>query len=79
MVVVDEGVRRDSVVIDACGRMDRRNAARALGKSPQTLANWKVQGVGPMPFEVNGRVYYWAEQVLAFGRGEPGASYPLAA
>lgn len=70
MEVTDIGFLKDAVVIDACGRMDRRNAAKALGKTPQTLANWFTQGVGPKPFIVNGRAYYWAEEVLAFGRGE---------
>lgn len=50
--------------------MDRKNAALALGKSQQTLANWKTTGVGPKPFLVNGRCYYWANEVLAYGRGE---------
>jgi hypothetical protein len=50
--------------------MDRKNAARALGKSPGTLANWSSSGFGPKPLVVGGRVYYWAEEVLAFGRGE---------
>lgn len=72
-----EMVERDRVVIDACGRMDRRNAARALGKSTQTLCNWKTLGVGPRCFDVGGRVYYFAEEVLAFGRGE--VERPIAA
>lgn len=76
MLVVDEGVLKVPVVIDACGRMDRKNAAKALGKEPQTLANWQVRGKGPRCFDVGGRAYYWAEEVLAFGRGE---AQPLAA
>lgn len=63
-------VMQAEVRVDACGRMDRKNAALALGKSQQTLANWKVEGVGPKPFKVGGRCYYWAEEVLAYGRGE---------
>jgi hypothetical protein len=58
------------VVVDACGRMDRPNAARALGKSQQTLSNWATAGIGPKSFKVQGRCYYWAAEVLAFGRGE---------
>ena len=61
---------KDAVVVDACGRLDRKNAAKALGKSPQTLANWKTLGFGPQPFVVRGRVYYRASEVFAFGRGE---------
>lgn len=78
MTVASGEVTREAVRVDACGRMDRRNAARALGKSAQTLANWKVLGIGPRPFDVNGRAYYWAEEVLAFGRGEVEAR-PIAA
>jgi hypothetical protein len=63
-------VTQAEVMVDACGRMDRRNAARALGKSQQTLANWKTAGIGPTPFSVRGRSYYWAEEVIAYGRGE---------
>lgn len=55
---------------DACGRMDRSNAARALGKSYHTLAHWAKNEIGPRPFKVGGRCYYWAEEVLAYGRGE---------
>lgn len=55
---------------DACGRMDRRNAALALGKSYSTLSSWNAQGIGPKAFKVGGRCYYWAAEVLAFGRGE---------
>jgi hypothetical protein len=66
----DEVIIRNAVRVDACGRMDRSNAAKALGKSQQTLSNWATAGVGPRPFKVAGRCYYWAEEVLAFGRGE---------
>lgn len=56
--------------IDPLGRMDRRNAAVALNKSEQTLANWKTKGIGPRCFLVNGIAYYDAREVYAFGRGE---------
>ena len=70
MIEVDCAVLRDAVVVDACGRMDRKNAAKALGKSAQTLANWSVSLRGPRAFMVGGRAYYWAEDVFAYGRGE---------
>ena len=63
-------VVNDTVTVDVLGRLDRRNAAKALSKSCQTLANWKVQGIGPVPFSINGRCYYWANEVFAYGRGE---------
>jgi hypothetical protein len=53
--------------------MSRRNAALALDKSEQTLANWKTQGIGPRCFVVGGRAYYDAAEVLAFGRGKNAA------
>lgn len=62
------------VTVDACGRMDRKNAAKALGKSYQTLCNWSVAQIGPKAFNVGGRCYYWADEVLAFGRGETAAA-----
>lgn len=57
------------IKVDPIGRMDRRNAALALNKSEQTLANWKTQGIGPRCFVVNGRAYYDAQEVFAYGRG----------
>lgn len=63
-------VTQSEVLVDACGRMDRPNAAKALNKSYQTLSNWATEGIGPKPFKVHGRCYYWAEEVLAYGRGE---------
>lgn len=73
-MVITEGVLREAVVIDACNRMDRKSAAKALRKSAQTLANWAVQGRGPKPFMVDGRAYYWADEVIAYGRGESQAA-----
>jgi hypothetical protein len=42
------------------GRLDRRNAALYLGRSPKTLAMWALQGRGPPPQKdkVSGRVFY---------------------
>lgn len=57
------------VKIDPLGRMDRRNAALALGKTTQTLANWKSQNIGPRCFVVGGRTYYMADEILAYGYG----------
>lgn len=59
-----------AVKVDAIGRLDRKNAALALGKSEQTLANWSVKNEGPPSFKVYGRVYYWADDIEAYGRGE---------
>jgi len=67
-------VTQMEAMADACGRMDRGNAARALGKSYHTLTHWAKHGIGPKPFKVGGRCYYWAEEVLAYGRGESAAA-----
>ena len=63
-------VHSDIPEADAVGRWSARKAGDALGKSEQTLANYRVRGEGPPYFKVNGRVYYWPEDVLAYGRGE---------
>lgn len=78
-MTTEVAVLRVRPVMDACGRFDRRNAAVALGKEPQTLANWAVKGFGPRPFMVGGRAYYDAAEVLAFGRGETVNAQPMAA
>lgn len=52
------------------GRVDRKNAARALNREPKTLAEWKRLGIGPRGFLVGGRVFYWWADVQAFARGE---------
>jgi hypothetical protein len=65
-----DGVEQVKVQVLPDGRVDRKNAARALNRKPKTLAEWKLRGIGPRPFLVGGRVFYnWAE-VQAFGRGE---------
>jgi hypothetical protein len=56
--------------VDPLGRCDPANAALVLQKSPQTLANWRVQGLGPAWFKVNGRVYYWLDDLKSFGCGD---------
>jgi hypothetical protein len=43
------------VHVDPLGRVDTRNAALMLGRSPGTVSNWRVQGIGPKHFTVNGR------------------------
>jgi hypothetical protein len=52
------------------GRVDRNNAAKYLGKSPQTLAIWGVMGKGPSPHSVGGRGYYYLSEVEAYVAAE---------
>ena len=68
-------VRRRKVAVQtvevlADGRTDRRNAARYLGKSAQTLAVWATQGKGPAPHRVGGRAYYYFTDLEAYVAAE---------
>ncbi len=47
----------ESVVVHPNGCMDRQNAAKYLGRSPGTLGQWAVKGIGPK-FIKRGRVWY---------------------
>ncbi len=51
-------------------RLDRRNAAKALARTPKTLAEWKCKGIGPRPINVGGRVFYDFNEVMQMARGE---------
>jgi hypothetical protein len=49
------------------GRLDRRNAALYLDRSPKTLAQWALQGKGPPPHKdnVSRRVFYYLRDLDA--------------
>lgn len=51
---------------DSFGRLSRQAAAKALGFSEKTMANWAVQGIGPTPRKLRSRVYYLADDIRAF-------------
>jgi hypothetical protein len=51
------------------GRMTRDDAARYLGHSPKTLAQWQVYGKGPRSVRVAGRVFYYRDDLDTFIRG----------
>lgn len=51
-------------------RVDRPNAAIALGRSAKTLASWKSKGIGPRSINVGGRVFYDFTEVMEMARGE---------
>ena len=42
----------------ADGRMRADEAAKYLGHSPKTLAQWRSQGKGPRSLKRGGRVFY---------------------
>ncbi|MGC2203424.1 MAG: hypothetical protein WA633_25185, partial [Stellaceae bacterium] len=46
-------------------RVDRRNAALYLNRSPKTLAQWALQRRGPPPHKdtVSGRVFYYLDDL----------------
>lgn len=70
VAVGEDAVDRVRVQVLPSGRVDRKNAAKALNRAPKTLAEWRRLGVGPKSHNVGGRVFYdWAE-VQAFARGE---------
>jgi hypothetical protein len=62
------------VEVLADGRMDRANAAKYLGRSPQTLRIWSVHGKGPPSYTVGGRAYYFFADIEAYVAAELGAS-----
>ena len=50
------------------GRMDRKNAARYMGRAEKTLAMWELEGKGPKSIKVMGRRFYYKETLDAFIR-----------
>lgn len=59
------------IMVLPSGKVDRANAAKALGRTSKTLAEWKRLGIGPRSQTINGREFYDWSEVLAFGRGDP--------
>ncbi len=55
-----------SVRILPDGRVDRKEAAKFLGRQPKTLAEWQRLGQGPIPRKVGGRVFYRLLDLEAF-------------
>ena len=50
------------VLVLPSGKVDRRNAARAVGRSEKTLCEWARHGIGPRPQNIAGRIFYdWAD------------------
>ena len=48
------------------GRMSRADAAKFLGRTSKTLAEWKRLGLGPLPHKVGGRIFYYVRDLEAF-------------
>ena len=64
------GIDRVRVRVLPDGRIDRRNAAKYVGRTPKTLAMWQMEGRGPKSVLVGGRRYYYQDVLDAFIRGD---------
>lgn len=65
-----DAIEQVKVMVLPGNRVDRKNAAKALGRQPKTLAEWRRLGIGPKPINVGGRIFYDWGDVQAFARGE---------
>ncbi len=52
------------------GKLDSNNAAKYVNRAPKTLAQWRMQGIGPEWTKCGGRVFYNKEALDAFMRGK---------
>ena len=52
------------------GRVDRKNAAKYLGREPKTLADWKLRGIGPRCVTIGGRCFYFIVDLDTYLVGE---------
>ena len=52
------------------GQMDRANAARYLGRSTKTLAEWYRLGLGPESFLIGGRRFYRLSDLQQFTKAK---------
>jgi hypothetical protein len=66
-----EGLEQMTVIILPDGRLDRKNAARYLGRAEKTLAEWHRLGKGPASRLVGGRRFYDLQHLRSFV-GDPG-------
>lgn len=60
-------------------RVSRSDAALIFGRTPKTLAEWKMRGWGPRPIIVGGRIFYAYDECLQMARGEKPIKPELAA
>jgi Helix-turn-helix domain len=49
-------------------RLERKDAAAYLGRTPKTLAHWATAGRGPRAVKVGGRVFYFLQDLDEFIR-----------
>ena len=67
--VIPAEVKQVRVRVLPDGRLTREDAAAYLGMRSKTLAMWQLQGYGPRPKKVGGRVFYYKEDLDAFIQG----------
>ncbi len=58
------------VVVLPDGRVDRANAAKLLGRTAKTLAEWHRLGLGPSSFLVGGMRFYRFDELQAYASGD---------
>lgn len=63
------------VIVLPDGRLDRQNAARFLGYSPKTLADWQTKGLGPGSRMVGGRRFYDIDDLQNFAQGKANSGF----
>jgi len=62
----------DSAAAGASGRLNRVNAARYLGVTSKTMAEWKRVGKGPPSHKIGGMCFYYTDDLRAYVRKEAG-------
>ena len=65
-----ETIERVKVRVLPDGRLSRKDAANYLGRAPKTLAMWALDGKGPEPRRVGGRVFYMIDDLKRFAEGD---------
>ena len=60
------GLQRVTVRLLPDGRMSAVDAARYLGRAPQTLAQWRMNNVGPIWIRVGRSIFYKREELDRF-------------
>jgi hypothetical protein len=67
--IAGAGIEQRRFVVLPDDRVDRKNAALYLGRSPVTLADWHRKGIGPRSHLVGGRRFYKLQDLRTFAGG----------
>jgi hypothetical protein len=55
-------IEKVKVLVLPSGKVSRKSAAIALGRTEKTLSDWALKGIGPTPHNIMGRIFYdWDE------------------